>query len=149
MKKILLAVDVQPEFADKEGHYEYILNFIENSDYDEIVATQCINSPDSAWVKYQDWTTLIGGAKPLEFGYDRMYEKVGYGMDDYSVLDKSAHYDIIGYNTGACVLKVALDLFDLGYDFNVLTDYCYTDSGKDHHEKGLWTLKNLLGKAII
>ena len=149
MKNILLAVDVQPEFADKERHYEQIINFIKSSNYDEIVATQCINSPNSPWVKYQDWKNLMDGARPLEFHYDCMYEKVGYGMDDYSVLEKDAHYDIIGYNTGACVLKVALDLFDRGYDFNVLTDYCYSDSGKEHHEKGVWTLKNLLGKAVL
>ena len=149
MNKILLAVDVQPEFADKDGHYGRILDFIQNSRYDEIVATQCVNSPNSAWVKYQNWTNLMDGAKPLEFDYDRKYEKKGYGMDDYSVLKKDAHYDIIGFNTGACVLKVALDLFDRGYDFNVLADYCYSDSGADHHKKGLWTLNNLLGNAVL
>ena len=149
MKKILLAVDVQPEFADKDGNYERILKFIKDGDYDEIVATQCVNSKDSAWVKYQDWTKLMDGAKPLEFDYDRKYEKKGYGLDDYSVLKKDAHYDIIGFNTGACVLKIALDLFDRGYDFFVLTAYCYSDSGEEHHKKGLWTLNNLLGKAVL
>ena len=149
MKKILLAVDVQPEFKDKDGHYEQITDFIKKSSYDEIIATQCVNSPDSPWIKYQGWDKLMDGAKPLEFSYDRKFEKKGYGMDDYSVLEKNAHYDIIGYNTGACVLKVALDLFDRGYDFSVLKDYCYSDSGMEHHKKGLWTLKNLLGNAVI
>ncbi len=149
MKNILLAVDVQPEFADKDGQYQRILDFIKNSEYEEIVATQCVNETGSPWIKYQNWRKLLDGAKPLEFKYDRIYEKKGYGLDDYSVLDKNAHYDIVGFNTGACVLKVALDLFDRGYDFNVLTSYCYSDSGAEHHEKGLWTLRNLLGSAVI
>ena len=149
MKNILLAIDVQPEFADKDGNYPRILDFIKNSGYDEIVATQCVNSPDSAWVKYVNWTDLMDGARPLEFEYDRKYEKVGYGFDDYSVLEREAHYDIVGFNTGACVLKVALDLFDKGYDFSVLVDYCYSANGKEHHDKGVWTLRNLLGSAVI
>lgn len=149
MKKILLAVDVQPEFADSDGHYEKILEFIKNSDFDEIVATKCTNHPNSAWEKYADWQDLMDGTKPLEFEADRVYEKIGYGMDDYSVLDRTAHYSIVGFNTGACVLKVALDLFDREYDFDVLADYCYSSNGAEHHAKGLWTLRNLMEKAVL
>ena len=151
MKKILLAVDVQPEFADKDGKYEEILEFINKSrnNYDEVIATVCKNKPDSPFVRYENWYECFA-IKSLDFKADNVLEKFGYGLPEYeSILPKDAHYDVIGFNTEACVLKIALDLFDKGYDFNVLTDYCYSKSGYDKHMNGVTLMTRLMSKAII
>ena len=123
--KILLAVDLQKEFADKDGKYEEILAFLNDAvrggGYDKVVATKCVNSNRSNFVRYNNWHKLIDGTSELEFKADEVIEKQSYGLTDYSMFPKDAEIDIIGYDTGACVLKIALDLFDRDYKFLVLS----------------------------
>lgn len=146
---ILLAVDVQPEFRDEDGQYERIVDFIKTTkDYDKIVATKFVNFPNSNFVKYLNWTDCMIILKDLEFNCNFIMLKDGYGSTDYSALSRKDHIDIIGFNTGACVLKVALDLFDRKYDISVLSDYCYSSDGREKHELGLKVLRNLLGDAV-
>jgi len=57
-------------------------------------------------------------------------------------------YTVIGYNTGACVMKVCLDLFDLEFDFRVLKDFCYSSDGAVAHYRGLSMLYNLVPNAV-
>lgn len=147
---ILLVVDLQREFYEDSGNYERILNFVKTTkNYDKIYATRCSNSPDSPFMKYNNWEDCLDGVLPLEFNADTVFEKQTYGLSDYNQLDKSNHYDVIGYNTDACVLKIALDLFDKGYDFNVLTEYCYSSEGEEHHKNGVELLRRLMSDAII
>lgn len=150
--KVLLAVDVQKEFADKDGKYEEILAFINKSAqdnlYDRIIATKCRNNPDSNFVRYNNWHKLIDGVSELEFKADRIIEKVSYGLLDYSDIPKNALIDVIGYDTGACILKTALDLFDREYNFRILSRYCYSTGGLKHHNQGIAVLRNLMEKAV-
>lgn len=150
--KILLAVDVQQEFRDSDGHYEKILKYIEdNRDvYDLIVATVCHNDKDSNFVRYGHWYDLLNGQpNHLDFYPDVIFNKKGYGLPNYKLLPMDAEYTVIGYNTGACVLKVCLDLFDKGYTFRVLPDYCYSSDGLSKHLLGVEVLHNLLGSAVV
>ena len=112
--KILLAVDVQKEFRDQDGQYDRIVSYIKNAagKYDRIYATVCANKPDTPFVKNNVWLDCLDGVEPLAFSPDKVFVKYGYGFLDYSWLDPEDQYDIIGFNTDCCVLKVALDLFD-------------------------------------
>lgn len=152
-EKILLVVDLQKEFADNDGMYNKILKFvkqaIDGTEYDRVIATKCLNFEGSNFVRYTNWTDLINGVAELDFKPDKVIEKVSYGLTDYKEIPKDAIIHVVGYNTGACVLKVALDLFDMEYDFNVISDYCYSSNGYKHHIHGMWTLKHLLGNAVI
>lgn len=150
--KILLAVDLQKEFADKDGKYEDIIKFLKEAvrggGYDKVIATKCVNSGKSNFIRYNNWHKLVKGTSELEFEADEVIEKQSYGLVDYSMFPEDATIDIIGYDTGACVLKIALDLFDRDYDFKVLTKYCYSTGGKEHHERGVQILKDLMEKAV-
>ena len=120
---VLLVVDLQREFRDTDGQYERILNWVKTvKGYDKIIATKCLNSMDSPFVKYENWYDCIDSVCELEFQADKVIEKYGYGLIDYSKLSKTDTYDIVGFNTDACVLKIAMDLFDRNYDFKVLTE---------------------------
>lgn len=150
--KVLLVVDLQPEFKDNEGQYERILNFVRNAKkngYQRVVATMCCNSPDSPFVKYNNWFDCLDGCMPLEFNSDKIIKKYGYGLSDYSHLSKKNTYDIIGFNTDACVLKIAMDMFDKCYDIRVLTKYCFSSSGSVQHKSGVKLLKHLMSDAVI
>lgn len=148
--KILLVVDLQPEFRDNDGEYERILEFVKTTkDYDKIIATQCFNFSDSAFIKYECWYDCQGKLKELEFRPYFIIAKSTYGLTDYTLLNKEWDYDIIGFNTDACVLKIALDMFDMGYNFRVLTQYCYSSEGLESHLRGKEVLKANLGKAFV
>ena len=150
MEKILLVVDLQPEFKDNDGQYERILEFVKTTkDYDKIIATKCFNSKNSPFVKYDCWHDCLNGTKDLEFTPFFIIAKHTYGLSDYSILNKKCSYDIIGYNTDSCVFKIALDMFDKGYDFRVLTQYCYSSNGLHNHLRGKEVLKANLGTAFV
>lgn len=147
--RVLLVVDLQPEFRDTDGRYEEILQFVKNCcGYDKVIATVCGNSEKSPFVKYNNWFECMGSHEPLEFEADDFVYKEGYGLADYDVLPKDSFYEIIGFNTDACVLKVALDLFDRGYDFCVLTEQCYSSNGAEHHARGVRLMRELMSDAI-
>ncbi len=150
--KVLLVVDLQPEFKDKEGQYERILQFVKdakNGDYDYVIGTQCLNSVDSPFVKYNNWLDCLDGCEPLEYEPDLKLEKTTYGLSSYGVLPIDNEYDIIGFNTDACVLKIAMDMFDRNYNIRVLTDYCFSSSGSAQHSSGVKLLKHLMSDAVI
>ena len=153
MKRVLLVVDLQPEFKDKDGVYDEILKWvktqIKDKKYDIVIGTACINSKDSAYVKYGCWYDCIDKIEDLEYSPDILIYKKGYGLDTYDVLDKDWNIDIIGYNTDCCVLKIAFDLFDRCYNFRVLSDYCYSSNGLNDHLRGCGVLRDCLGTAYI
>ena len=152
--KILLVVDVQPEFNNDDKEYNKIVDYIKHAKengYDAVYATVCGNKPDGSYVKYSNWTDLLDGTKPLDFKADRVYYKTVYGLKESEYLDmgRDNEYTVIGYNTGACVLKVCLDLFDLEFNFRVLKDYCYSSDGAVAHYRGVSVMFNLFENAVI
>lgn len=160
MKKVLLVVDLQPEFRDKDGVYEECVNFVKAQSakapriFDEIIATKCRNYKGSNYEIIGNWQDCMDGCEELAFQADRIIEKTGYGLDCYEeagkdVLEKDALYMLIGFNTDACVLKVALDLFDRGYTFCVATDKCGSSSNRAHRERGIDVMKSLIPNALL
>ena len=152
--RVLLVVDLQKEFSDNCGNYERILNYVKGnianrSKYDLVIALKCSNDMESSFVKYNAWKKCLKYVEDLEFNPDVILQKTSYGLLGYNVLSKENTYDIVGFNTDACVMKVALDLFDRRYNFRVLTKYCYSSSGQEWHEIGIKTMKHLMKDAII
>lgn len=149
---ILLVVDLQKEFIDHEGKYGEIIEFVKKAKengFDEVYATMTVNHPEGPYVKYARWYDCMGIVEPLEFNCDKLIIKHGYGLDSYEVLSKENEYTIIGFNTDACVLKVATDLFDRNYKFKVKLDCCYSSNGFDHHHRGVRLFKDLMPDACI
>ena len=153
--KVLLVVDVQPEFNNDDEKYSKIVDYIkqakQSGGYEAVYATVCGNKPDGSYVRYANWNDLIDGVKQLDFEADRVYYKTVYGLKEaeYREMGEENEYTVIGYNTGACVLKVCLDLFDLEYDFRVLKDYCYSSDGPTAHYRGLSVMYNLFENAVV
>lgn len=148
--KILLVVDLQKEFRDDDGQYEKILDFVRKTqDYDRIIATKCFNLSNSPFLKYNCWSDCQSKIEDLEFTPYFIIGKSSYGLIDYSLLNEEWEYDIIGFNTDACVLKVAMDMFDKGYNFRVLTQYCYSSNGKESHLRGKEVLRANIGTAFV
>ena len=156
MKKVLVVVDLQKEFGlvvDNEKYYEILdfVNHAKENGYDKVIGTVCKNRADSNFVKSGIWLDCVDKVEPLEFTPDITIDKYGYGLDSikYSKMNKKYEYHIIGYNTDACVLKVALDMFDRGFNVRVLIDKCYSSMGKEQHEIGVKILKDLMGNYVV
>ncbi len=145
----LIAVDVQREFDDKSGKFEEILAYIKSWDSEDVIATRCINTEDSPFVRYGNWLDCMGSCLPLEFEHGEVYDKNGYGLLDYSMFDKEIEYELIGYNTDACVLKIVSDMFDRGFSIRVNLLYCWSSSGEEHHMRGVGLMKDLFGTAVV
>jgi nicotinamidase-related amidase len=56
---------------------------------------------------------------------------------------------LCGIATESCVLKTAVDAFELGIRPIVVADACASDMGEESHQAGLLVLENLLGHEQI
>lgn len=151
MLNALIVVDLQPEFVidDKTRQaYDKVLQFVKTTkDYDKVIATQFVRG-NPHYKKFLDFDFPENPA-PLEFEYDKLIQKTGYGLPDveYFNLSREYHYDIVGCETDACVMKIALDLFDREFSFNVLYSHVFTGSNTPNEDLRKM-LNHTLGRTI-
>ena len=147
----LLVVDLQLEFVTDEktrAAYQRVLKFVkEANSYDIVIATAFVRGNPN-YKRLLNYNFPENPA-PLEFACDRLIPKTGYGLTDmqYINFSRNYHYDIVGCETDACILKIAMDLFDREYSFSVLYPQVFTSA--DIPDKALRTLlKRNLGAAV-
>lgn len=76
-------------------------------------------------------------------------EKTTYGLpheDLFRLVGLCSHIDVVGFDTDACVMAAAVNLFDAGYDFDVLGEYCASTNGPDYHEAGMKIINKVLAR---
>lgn len=137
MKKLLI-VDLQKQFADKNGKYKNILNNINSlkKNYDKVYATIFSqNLEDNRNINYQNklnWNECLNCSyKDLEFDINKqnVIIKNGYGIKNISkYFSFEDTIDIIGCDSEACIMAICFQLWDLGFNFNILSNYIYTTS---------------------
>lgn len=137
MKK-LLVVDLQKQFQD-EGSVQYnkCLNFVKESmsEFDYTVATLFRQSEDNMnYIRHLQYADCIDTTiEDLEF-YSEPFNGVvitkhGYGTPKLSqYISKDDEVTVVGCDTDAFVLALCFQLWDMGVNFEVLTDYVYTTS---------------------
>ena len=159
MNRILLVVDVQNGFVN--GYTDTIprriRTLIERGRFDEILFTCFVNTPESPYRRILAWHAC---AEPPETDIAPeladlvrpgcAYTKPGFtGIpDDLAArLREEAPEEVIvvGIDTDMCVLKVAMDVFDLGITPVVLVDCCASTGGLQAHLAGLATLARNIG----
>lgn len=151
----LLVIDVQKQFKDENGGYENCLSFIKESDYNEIYATvftQTLNGEVNC--NYKDkinWERCLHCSEnDLEFNADKIILKNGYGIKNIeNIFNKNDKIDVIGCNIDACVMAICFQLWDMGIDFRILTDYVYTTSKDFSKNDIIKIMKPNFGKCII
>lgn len=155
----LLVVDVQNGFLnDFTAHIPArIASLIATESFGPVYFTRFVNVKDSAFRKILKWD---GCAEPPETELardlvgladeDRIFSKPGYaGLPDalaeHLVRDEVRHIAVVGIDTDMCVLKVAMDLFDLSIEPLVFVDCCASTSGLQAHLAGLAVLARNIG----
>jgi nicotinamidase-related amidase len=155
----LLVVDVQKGFLNEFTHHipERIARLITEGEYEPVLFTRFINEPDSPYHRYLGWHDCVEApetdlAPELErFAAKRpVFSKPGLtGLSDQLVTflrqRKVEEVVLVGIDTDMCVLKVAMDLFDLGIRPVVLADCCASTAGLQAHLAGLAVLARNIG----
>ena len=159
MSKPLLIVDLQRGFINSFTHHipQRVARLIETDEYAPLLFTRFINLPNGSYQQFLDWDSCSGEPETnivpeLEqfVCTDCVFSKLGLcGMPDdlssYLTEQGIKQIFLVGIDTDMCVLKIALDIFDLGIEPIVLTDCCASTAGLQAHLAGLAVLSRNIG----
>jgi nicotinamidase-related amidase len=155
----LLVVDVQIGFLnDFTRHIPgRIARLVDRGCHDPVLFTRFVNSPGGPYHRFLDWHACAGPPEtdlaPELARYvrtDLVFTKPGYAgvSDELATHLRERGYEqvvLAGIDTDMCVLKVAMDVFDLGIRPIVLIDCCASTAGLQSHLAGLAILARNIG----
>ena len=159
MSAPLLIVDVQSGFINEFTHHvpQRVVRLIQQGDYAPILFTRFINVEDGPYSRFLDWhgcdrepeTNLVPDLEPFAKP-DFIFSKAGLcglpdQLTDYLRQQQVEQIFVVGIDTDMCVLKIAMDLFDVGIEPTVLTDCCASTAGLQAHLAGLAVLSRNIG----
>lgn len=153
MARYLYAVDLQREFVkDKQGQkvYDKCIDYIQSyySAYDAVLAAIYVNSNVNLnMARLVEWDECKN-PKALEFPANWVAQHDGYSVGVYPNLTPYDTVDVIGFDTDACVLSACFDLFNIGCNFRIIIDGCWSSGGKKMHEAGLMVMRRQFRKAV-
>lgn len=162
MPEPLVVVDVQRGFMNDFSHHipERIVRLAERDGCAPIFATRFINTRGSPYRRFLDWhacekrpdtdlapeiTKLIKGTPGSKVfdkrGFTGLPEELAAHLKKHRI-DKVA---VVGIDTDMCVLKIAMDLFDMNVRPTVLVDCCASTAGLQAHLAGLAIISKNVG----
>lgn len=159
MDDLLLVVDVQRGFINEFTVHipSRIGHLIEREQFSRIAFTQFVNTEEGPYPRFTGWrgcTTKAETEIMPELAHlaepNLTFAKPGYagiseGLAIYLQEHNIQRVSIVGIDTDMCVLKVALDIFDLNIEPIVLVDCCASTSGLQSHLAGLAVLARNIG----
>jgi nicotinamidase-related amidase len=155
----LLVVDVQACFLNDFTRHipARIATLIERNDHDPVYFTRFVNVEESPFRRMLGWEecgqppeTRLAPEVAAYADEDRIFSKPGYAglrdnLAEHLVQDGVTRIAVVGIDTDMCVLKVALDLFDLNIEPLIYVDCCASTAGLQSHLAGLAVLARNIG----
>lgn len=147
MKTALVVIDVQKYFLndytqDLPGK---IADFIKHNQFDFLLFTKHINTPDSNFVKQLNWSEMQSAPDTdiLPELTEFLTDKNVFTKNTYSIFKAPGFINFLkqnsitklwlcGIDTDACVLASAYEAFDLGYEVKVLKDLARGHDGEEY-----------------
>lgn len=159
MSEALLIVDVQAGFINDFTHHIplRIVRLFQAGEYAPLIFTRFINDQEGPYCRFLNWNGCAGDPEinivPELQPYaspDLIFAKSGLcGMPDeltgYLRENSIEKIFIAGIDTDMCVLKIAMDVFDIGIEPIVITDCCASTAGLQAHLAGLAVLSRNIG----
>jgi nicotinamidase-related amidase len=155
----LLVVDVQRGFINEFTRHipGRIKRLLDMGEYAPVLFTLFVNVADSPYQRLLDWhacadppeTDLVEELTGLADD-GNVYQKHGLtGLPDALAErmrnEQFSEVNVVGIDTDMCVLKIAMDVFDLGIEPIVLVDCCASTAGLQAHLAGLAILSRNIG----
>jgi nicotinamidase-related amidase len=159
MAEPLLVIDVQRGFINSFTNHvpSRVRRLIELGDFAPVLFTVFVNDQGSPYHTLLDWhgcaappeTELVDELTTLA-SPDDVFEKHGLtGLPEPLAdrLKREGHKQVslAGIDTDMCVLKIAMDVFDMGIEPIVLVDCCASTAGLQAHLAGLAILSRNIG----
>lgn len=150
--RILLAVDVQKEFAkDAQGKniYNKLIPYLREAHtlYDQVIALVYENTDNVNIRRFVKWTEMQQ-PENLEFKADAYYFHAGYCPLNLPPFNTSDRIYVVGFDTDACVLSTCFSLFNNNNHFTILSKGCWSSGGKRMHQAGLTIMRRQFGSAL-
>ena len=155
----LLIIDVQQGFINAATRHVPARVADLQDEYDHVFVTRFVNPLGSPYRRLIGWERFAPGSADTELAFTPrdgapVIEKQIYSCITPAFLDslRQARIDevhLCGIATDNCVLKCAVDLFEVGWHPVVLADYCASHAGADYHTWALAILERLLGKDQV
>jgi nicotinamidase-related amidase len=159
MAEPLLVVDVQLGFLNDYTRHipARIVDLIERDRPDPILFTKFVNEASGPYHRFLDWhacehepETDIAPELAPYVKPDSVFAKPGLtGISDELKIYLTEHgierLRLVGIDTDMCVLKVGMDIFDLGIEPVILVDCCASTAGLQAHLAGLAVLARNIG----
>jgi nicotinamidase-related amidase len=159
MSEPLIVVDVQSGFINEFTHHipQRVARLIQRDEYAPLLFTRFVNAPDGPYQRFLDWhscdsepeTKIVPELEPWAKS-ETVFSKRGLcGIPDelasYLREQRFERIFLVGIDTDMCVLKLAMDFFDMGIEPIVLTDCCASTAGLQAHLAGLAVLSRNIG----
>lgn len=156
----LFVIDVQNGFVtEKTKHVVPRIISLMESFNGMIIATKFINVEKSPFQQIMHWYGLRSSpetdvVKDIAKHANFIVEKAIYSAcveDVKNLLTKNKIDEayVAGIDTDCCVLKTAIDLFEIGISPIVLADYCASNGGERSHMAGITVLERNIGRQQI
>ena len=159
MKSLLLVIDLQNAFINQntEKVPSKIEETIASNQYDDVAFTRFVNYEDSLYIKKLNWRgclseedkTIVINTKDYQVFDKSIYSSVTKELIEYIHKNQITEIHLCGINTDCCVLKTALDLFELGYNVYVLENLCGSTYGMERHNQAIDILKRNIGEKYV
>lgn len=159
MKKLLLVIDVQKDFINENTKpiLSKIEELVNNDQFEHIVFTKFINDVNSIWYKElnykgclsEEQQKIVIDTKDHKVFDKRIYSSLNDELKRYLLENNIDEIYLCGFDTDACVLKTALDLFENNYNVYILKDYCMSSANVELHNIYINNLARLIGKDKI
>ena len=156
----LIVVDVQNGFI-YENTYHVVPRIVDlvRRWPGPVVFTRFHNVPGSNYERLIGWRRLQGPpdtdlAVALQPYAQSVIDKDGYtffSAEGRQLAEQQGWTDIYfcGIDTDICVLKSAVDAFELGFTPHVIEDACASHAGPAAHDAGVTILKRFIGRGQV
>lgn len=159
--KLLFVIDVQNGFVSDKTRdvVPEILTLMDVFKDGLIVSTKFINDENSGFTNIMHWNRLKTAPETdlyegIEQRSSIVVEKTTYSACTAEVCDIIYKYGIkeayvSGIDTDCCVLKTAIDLFEMNVRPIVLTGYCASNGGIESHCAAIKVLERTIGERQL
>ncbi len=159
MGDALLVVDVQEGFINEFTQHipQRVATLIEQGSFEPILFTRFVNTESGPYQRFIGWDACADEPEinlaqdvAVHAREEHIFTKPGYaGIPDalieYLRDEGIERISIVGIDTDMCVLKIAMDIFDLNIEPIVLADCCASTAGLQAHLAGLAVLARNIG----